>query len=79
MANLVHKHNGLQSFSSVYDPTENRPIEYFFSILKQEYLMIHKPKTMEEVQALIPKIIFHYNHIRIQKNLDYKTPAGAGV
>lgn len=70
---------GLQSFTAGGKPLENRPIEYFFSILKQEYLRIHRASNLEEYNSLVIKIMFDYNFKRIQKNLKWKTPAKARV
>lgn len=60
---------GLQSFTAGGKPLENRPIEYFFSILKLEYLKIYEAKNLDEYNSLVNKIMFDYNFKRIQKNL----------
>ncbi len=79
MKALIKGTKGIRSYSYPGKSLDNRPIEYLWSILKQEYLNLYKPTTFAELEVLLPRIIFHYNHIRIQKNLDWKTPAKARV
>ena len=40
--------------------------EYFFSILKTEFIYRHKLKTFEEARQLIDEYIDFYNNQRIQ-------------
>lgn len=80
MEQMVAKYKGIQSFNEGDDPLDNRPVEYSFSIFKNEYFRVHNPKDFKEFQELIPKMVFDFNHRRIQKRLDWKTPTQwAGV
>ena len=62
--------------SRIDNALDNRPIEYFFSILKQEYLrkIPVKERTIEKIKNELDYIKFHYNNIRFQGNLQNKTP-----
>ena len=53
---------------------DNRPIEYFFSILKYEYLGKVKNLSFQKVGEKIDKSIYDYNNIRFQGCLENKTP-----
>ena len=59
---------------------ENRPVEYFFSILKTEYLKklsLHL-MTPEEVKSEITKFMYWYNNMRIQPVLNGAVPHRLG-
>ena len=49
---LIAKTNGIRSYSQPGNSLDNRPIEYFFSILKQEYLRIYQPKNIYEAKSI---------------------------
>ncbi len=52
---------------------DNRPVEYFFSILKQEYLF-DGTFDFKTTKKLIDKSISHYNNIRFQGCLNNQSP-----
>ena len=52
---------------------DNRPIEYFFSILKQEYLY-DGVYSHEKTLIKISESICDYNNKRFQSCLESKTP-----
>ena len=52
---------------------DNRPIEYFFSILKQEYLY-DGVYSHEKTLIKILESIYDYNNKRFQSYLENKTP-----
>ncbi len=52
---------------------DNRPIEYFFSIFKQEY-MPRKSLDYEKTRELISSSIYDYNNERFQGCLKNMTP-----
>ncbi|MDJ1647188.1 IS3 family transposase [Mycoplasma phocimorsus] len=55
---------------------DNHEIEYWFSILKSEYLnRIEISKmTLKELKKVIRNFVNWYNNERIQSNLGWKTP-----
>ncbi len=62
-----------QSMGRVGVSLDNRPVEYFFSILKQEYLF-EGAKDFDATKKLIDKSISHYNNIRFQGCLNNLSP-----
>jgi len=73
--------NIITSMKATKDPLDNREIEYFFGCLKTEmlhHLPTHKMK-FEEIKEVIKEYIDWYNNKRIQKRLQWKTPAEASV
>ena len=69
------KNNNIEiSMSKIGDSLDNRPIEFFFSLLKRECLRINKFKTLVKLNDLISKYIKWYNEKRIQENLYWKAP-----
>lgn len=75
------KKNAKQSMSRVGNSLDNREAEYFFSCLKGEYLKNINTwrMTLIELKAKIDWYINWYNTRRIQKRLNWKTPAEARV
>lgn len=73
--NLLIENNIIQSMSRVGNSLDNRPIEYWFSIIKTEYLnlKIKKIKTFDQLISLIDESIKDYNN-RIQPCLQCLTP-----
>lgn len=54
---------------------DNIPIESFFSMLKQEKLYTTKYENVKNIIDATIEYIEYYNNIRIQRNLDLKTPS----
>ncbi|AOG60422.1 transposase [Spiroplasma helicoides] len=78
---LVKQMNCQTSMSRVGNSLDNREIEYFFSCLKGEYLNHINTNKMniDEIYNHIDWYIDWYNNKRIQKILNWKTPATAGA
>ncbi len=75
-AKFCEQNNITQSMSRVGVSLDNRPIEYFFSILKHEYLWELKfwKRDLDSLNYILPHWIRHYNYVRIQPKLEYKSP-----
>jgi len=73
---LLNDNNIKQSMSRVGNSLDNRPIEYFFSILKQEYLRTIKlrDRSFDKINKELEYIKWDYNNNRFQSNLQNKTP-----
>ncbi len=72
---LLKENNIKQSMGRISNSLDNRPIEYFFSILKQEYLKDYLGKVnFTEMNKLISLAMYDYNNIRFQGCLENKTP-----
>lgn len=71
---FILKNKIKQSMSRVGNSLDNRPAEYFFSILKEEYIRESYKYTFEEIENMIKKSVLHYNVIRFQKALKNLTP-----
>ena len=68
--------NITQSMSNVGNSLHNRPIEFFFSVFKTEYLR-HVDlnfRNLDSLRQLSISWINHYNYKRIQSTLDWKSP-----
>ncbi len=63
-----------QSMGRVGVSLDNRQVEYFFSILKQEYLLEFKYERFESIKNIVNESILDYNQNRIQSCLGWKTP-----
>ncbi len=63
---LTQSYGITPSMSSRGNPYDNAMAENFFSILTTECIYQHKPKTFTEVNDLIDRYIYFYNHERIQ-------------
>lgn len=74
--NACKELNVIQSMGTVDESLDNRPIEYFFSILKYEWLYRVNiiEMSFEEIHEEIKKFIYWYNNVRIQLCLKDKTP-----
>lgn len=62
------------SFSRPGKCQDNSIVEYTFSILKQEYLQFNYDKSFEELKVFIKWMVYDYNNVRWQGNLQNKTP-----
>lgn len=73
--------NAISSMGRVGNSLDNREIEYFFGCLKGEYLNHLKTHTMNfnTIKNHIKTYIDWYNNNRIQKRLQWKTPAYASA
>ena len=63
---LTQSYGITPSMSRKGNPYDNAMAENFFSILKTECIYRHKPKTLNEAQAMIDDYIHFYNCERIQ-------------
>ncbi len=71
------EHSITQSMNDSAISTQNRPIEYWFSVLKCEYLRllpISKRKS-SIVKTMMISYVEHYNKNRFQQCLGWKSPA----
>lgn len=73
---ILKENNIIQSMSRIGNSLDNRPAEYFFSILKHEYLRLIpiKNRTLENTSRAINVAKEHYNKERLQSKLNKKTP-----
>ena len=72
--NYLNDSNIQHSMSRIGNSLDNRPAEYLFSILKQEYLDWTFLKKFREVKKDIEFAKNHYNYFRFQSCLNNKTP-----
>lgn len=73
---LLLNNNIIQSMSRIGNSLDNRPIEYWFSILKEECIKkksINK-MSIEQITDTINEFICYYNNDRIQLNLKNLSP-----
>lgn len=72
----LEKNNFIQSMSRKGTPTDNAPMESFFSSLKSEVLYnpLIEIKSFEDLKRKVREYIEYYNTRRIQKGLGYLTP-----
>lgn len=63
---LTQTYGITQSMSRRVNPYDNAVAENFFSILKTECIYWPKPATFFEVNEMIDRYIYFYNHERIQ-------------
>ncbi len=69
------KRNGIiQLMSRLGNSLDNRPIEYLFSIFKQEYLNTKPLLTFENMKNKMKETEIDYNKIRFQGGLKNMTP-----
>ncbi len=73
LSTLRNKLGFKQSMGRLGISLDNRPVEYFFSVLKQEYLF-DKTLDYEKTRDLISSSIYDYNNKRFQSCLENKTP-----
>ncbi len=73
---LCKENNITRSMSRVGNSLDNRPVEFFFRVLKQEYLKKFpiEGRTIQNLQEQIEFIMFDYNNVRMQRCLNSKTP-----
>ena len=74
--NMLKKYNVIQSTSRLGNSLDNRPAEYFFSIIKSEcYKLIPWEKKLENnIVKSFDKYIKFYNEERRQTTLDNQSP-----
>ncbi|MBN4089692.1 IS3 family transposase [Mycoplasma enhydrae] len=62
--------------SRIGNSLDNRPIEYWFSILKEECLRKHQLNDLkfDQIKELIDGFINYYNNIRMQIKLKNLSP-----
>ncbi len=62
--------------SRVANSLDNRPIEYWFSILKEEFLIRidYEKFSIQKLDREIKNFIDYYNSNRLQSNLNYLSP-----
>ncbi len=79
--NWLKNINSQTSMSRIGNSLDNREVEYFFGCLKGEYLNHIRTHTMsiDEIKKHISWYIDWYNTKRIQKRLQWKTPASASA
>ena len=72
----LSKSNFTMSMSNIGNCLDNRPIEYFFSILKTELInkIPFQQRTFKYVNQKIQEFIIDYNETRIQKCLNNLSP-----
>ncbi|MDJ1645986.1 IS3 family transposase [Mycoplasma sp. M5725] len=77
----IRNNNSEISLSRVSNSLDNREIEYWFSILKSEYLnRIEISKmTLKKLKKVIRNFVNWYNNERIQSNLEWKIPLQLAV
>jgi len=63
------------SYSRKGSPTQNAPIESFYSTFKQECFRLIKNKTKQIVTSTIDEFIYYYNEERPQYNKKELTPS----
>ncbi len=61
---IKEKLNFIQSMSRKGNSLDNHPIEYFFSVLKQEYLKDYFNSSFKEMEKQINFMIKDYNNKR---------------
>ncbi len=73
---MVKMNDWEQSMSRVGNSLDNRVIEYFFCIMKNEliYNLDFKKITFRELEMEIEKYINYYNNMRIQEKLGWLSP-----
>ncbi|TCG10303.1 IS3 family transposase, partial [Mycoplasma marinum] len=73
---FLERNNIIQSMSPKGNSLANRPAEYFFSILKREFIYPF-PTSTKNAESLIKTLKdykYWYHNIRVQRCLDNKTP-----
>ena len=73
---MLDNNNIVQSMSRIGNSLDNRPIEYWFSILKEECIKkkdINK-MSFEQIADTLNEFIWYYNNDRIQLNLKNLSP-----
>lgn len=75
---FLFRHGFIGSMSEPGNPLDNAPIESFFSILKNEELVLHRNLTMTSMRYVIDNFIHFYNYHRPQYKLKKLTPIEFG-
>ncbi|WP_337093422.1 IS3 family transposase, partial [Enterococcus gallinarum] len=52
----------------------NSPMENFFGLLKQEIFHGEVYRSLDELKTKIDQYIYYYNHKRIKKKLNWRSP-----
>ena len=74
--NLISNSKAVQSMSRIGNSLDNRPAEYFFSIIKEELIRLNNIDELDfnEIKILISNFMNYYNKERIQSSLGWLTP-----
>ena len=72
---LLRENGMVGSMSRKGNPYDNAPMESFFSILKNEELVLYKKLTRAQMRKVVNNFIDYYNNKRPQWGLDEMTPA----
>ena len=72
---IMTMYDVIPSYSRKASPTQNAPIESFYSTFKQECFRLIKNKTKTIVSTTINEFIYYYNEERPQYNKKELTPS----
>ena len=72
---ILRMYDVIPSYSRKASPTQNAPIESFYSTFKQECFRLIKNKTKQIVTSTIDEFIYYYNEERPQYNKKELTPS----
>ncbi|STD22567.1 transposase [Enterococcus mundtii] len=72
--NKLKQHKIFQSMSRKGNCLDNSPMENFFSLLKQEIFYGEVYRSFDELKTKIDQYIYYYNHKRIKKKLNWRSP-----
>ena len=73
---LLSINNVTQSMSRIGNSLDNRPIKYWFSIIKTEKLNLINLDNyeFEDINKIIGDFVTYYNNERLQSNLNWMSP-----
>jgi transposase InsO family protein len=71
---FLKQHHLIGSMSRKGNPYDNAPMESFFSVLKNEELILYRTRTMAQTRNIVNNFIQYYNLKRPQWNLQKMTP-----
>lgn len=72
--NKLKQHKIFQSMSRKGNCLNNSPMENFFGLLKQEIFHGEVYRSLDELKTKIDQYIYYYNHKRIKKKLNWRSP-----
>ena len=74
---FINENNCIQSMSRIGNSLDNREIEHWFCIFKNEliYHLDFNNLTFEQLKQKIDKYINYYNNFRIQEQLNWLSPS----
>ena len=72
--NKLKQHKIFQSMSRKGNCLDNSPMENFFGLLKQEIFHGEVYRSLDELKTKIDQYIYYYNHKRIKKKLNWRSP-----